>query len=151
MRLIATIFGRRRLRVGVLVVAGLALASWSEAASITWSAAQNILGDTDVSTTGTLVAAFNLGPTGVAATTVNGVLFNPFVVTGPATTATSGNFTFTTANSLTSNANTGSTQPPFSTLSASYRALLGTASGSQGGAPLTLTMSGLDPWTRLRI
>jgi hypothetical protein len=111
------------------------------AAPITWSPATNISGDTDVSTDGTLVAAFNIGAPDVPTTTVNGVTFTGLGLSGK--TFTSGNFTFSHSNpnaSFLFNDNDGSTNPPFSTLSAPYQALL---SSIAGGAPFTLTINGL--------
>lgn len=53
----------------------LCLATYCPAATIIWGPATTISGDTDVSTTGTSVAAFNLGS--AINTTVNGVSFTP--------------------------------------------------------------------------
>jgi hypothetical protein len=74
---------RTILAAGILSVAMIFAAPTTEAASITWGGAQNIAGDSDVSTSGTLVGAINIGAPGVANTTVNGVLS-----TGLALTAT---------------------------------------------------------------
>ncbi len=65
----------------------------ANAAVITWGAAQDISGDSDVITTGTLFAAVNLGPSGVLGTTINGVAFSPGEVVGGITTTTSQPFT----------------------------------------------------------
>jgi len=112
----------------------------AQAAPIVWNAATTISGDSDVSTDGTLVNAVNLGATGVAATTVNGVLFNPLVMTG--TSVSSGNFTFAIPTMFSAFNGAGAPNPPFSTLSASYKALLSTIAGDFT-TPFTLTMSGL--------
>jgi PEP-CTERM motif-containing protein len=110
------------------------------AATITWGAATTISGDADVSTTGALLGAFNIGGPGVAATTVNGVLFNPFALSGAS--ATSGNFNFSNASGFGSNNSSGSASAPFSTLSASYQALLSSIAGDFS-TPSILTISAL--------
>ena len=58
-------------------------------------------GETDVTNTGTLVGAFNIGAVGVSPTTVNGVTFAPFEVLGQGSGTTVGNFTLFTYNSGT--------------------------------------------------
>ena len=140
----------------VLVLGGVGRA---EAAFITWGLAQGITGDTDVDTKGTLVSAFNLGATGVADTTVNGVTFTGLALIG--TSVTSGNFTFdivptnlppvglVTLPFVSLNGNT-SANPPFANLSSSYQGLLSSFSGGEllNGQPnviqvFTLTMNGL--------
>lgn len=111
----------------------LAAAASAQAAPITWGVPVDITADADVSTNGTLVAAFNFnGP----ATTVNGVTFQPFAAAG------SGSFTvgdYTLANGFfVGNANTGSASPPFANVSASYQALLGSAASAISNSTLTL-------------
>ena len=118
------------------------MAATSQASVLTWGAPQNISGDTDVSTTGALVGAFNVGITGVANTTVNGVTFNGLDLTG--NNVTSGNFNLTIASSFAGNNSVGSANPPFSSLSATYQSLLGSEAGDFT-TPMTLTMSGLSP------
>jgi hypothetical protein len=127
--------------IGILAAIAINIAVPCYASSITWSAAQNISGDSNVSTAGTLVAAFNVGGPGVTSTTVNGVTFNPFAVSGAS--STSGNFTFASATSFTTSNSVGTAAPPFSSLSASYQGLLGSLAAQIFGAPFTLTMSGL--------
>jgi len=117
----------------------LALCGAAHAAPIVWNAATNISGDSDVSTDGTLVNAVNLGAAGVAATTVNGVLFNPLLMTG--TSVLSGNFTFAIPIGFSAFNGAGAPNPPFSILSAPYKALLSTIAGDFT-TPFTLTMSG---------
>jgi hypothetical protein len=138
---------RRRFGKVVLGLAALALllggTGRADAAPITWGPATTISGDTDVATTGTLVAAFNIGGPGVGATTVNGVPFAPFALsTSP---ATSGNFTFTeSTGSFGSNNGSGSSNPPFSSLNAPYQGLLfSIAGGFASSDTMTLTMAGL--------
>jgi hypothetical protein len=78
-----SLIGRSFVAVALVMLAPLPL----RAGLITWGSATTISGDSDVVTTGTLVYAYNMGPSGVAATTVNGVTFVPFAV--PATPTTS--------------------------------------------------------------
>ena len=112
-------------------------------AVITWSAPQNIAGDSDVITGGSLVGAFNVGDTGVSAATVNGVTFNPFAL-GGASSGTIGNFTLATTDIfLSDNVFHDSTAAPFTNLSAGYKTLLASATLTATPANFTLTMSGL--------
>jgi hypothetical protein len=123
--------------VSVLI---LVLPALANASSITWGSATNISGDANVSTSGALVGAFNLGGPGVGATTVNGVAFAPFVLDTNAS-YTVGNFTFT-GGGFGNNNSVGSANAPFANLSASYQTLLSSAAGGFGPA-ITLTMNGL--------
>ncbi len=104
------------------------------ASPITWGAATGIGGDSDVSTNGTLVAAFNFNGAGTA---VNAVLFQPFAVPGGAGSHTVGNYTIS-SNFFGFNPDTSSPNPPFSTLSAAYQGLLGTAAPAIANSTLTL-------------
>ncbi len=61
----------------------------AKAATINWGAAQNIVGSSDVDTTGTLFASANFGSG--TSVTVNSVTFNPFTASGTSTTV--GNIT----------------------------------------------------------
>ena len=132
-----------------LVITGLAclfVAQESvEAATITWSAAQNVSGDSDVATIGTLEYAFNFGTTSVQATTVNGVAFSAFGIATPnSTTVTVGNVTVAESPGfLTSYSNLGTGAPAFTNLSSGYQTLLG--SGGSAGIPntITVTLAGL--------
>jgi VPDSG-CTERM motif len=125
----------------------------AQGASITWSAPQDITGDSDVSTNGSLVGAFNLGngpPSSLSSPgspTVNGVTFQEFAVpNGTTTSATMGNFTMTSANNFDSrNGNAASADPPFANLSAGYQTLLASFVGQ---SPWTLTISGLTLGTQ---
>jgi hypothetical protein len=127
--------------LATVVLVGTAIAS--HAAIITWGAATNISGDSDVITAGTLLGAFSLGDTGIADTTVNGVPFEALLLTG--SSVTSGNFRlavdgpalFYASNTL------GSGSAPFTTLSPSYQALL-SSGGGRFRVPIFLTMSGLS-------
>ncbi|WP_374681201.1 hypothetical protein [Accumulibacter sp.] len=108
-----------------------------QAAPVVWGGEQQISGDADVDTNGTLVAAFNFAG---SATTVNGVAFGAFPLGAMSNTA--GNFTLAVPSGSIANANTGSASSPFASLSAAYAALLGSAA-SRADTPMTLTMAGL--------
>jgi hypothetical protein len=135
----------RLLAAAVTIALALVAAATSKAATITWGAAQNITGDTNVSTNGTLVDAFNIGPGGTPTTVVNGVNFASFAYpTASLTSFTQGNYKVEVSASFLGSANTfGSGSPPFSSLSAPYQTLLSTGGGASIGANYTLTMSGL--------
>ena len=115
----------------------------AHASSITWGSAQNITGDSNVSTDGSLVGAYNVGNTGVSSAAVNGVNFQSFAVPNNSNGGTVGNFTISSGSQLFSNNSShGSAQPPFSGLSNGYQTMLasGIASISSG---FSLTMIGL--------
>jgi hypothetical protein len=126
-----------------LSVALLATALFPHAAhafsTVTWGSAQNISGDSDVSTLGSLLYAYNAGGSGVTATTVNGVSFSPYVFPfNGSNTTTTGNVTFTESpDILTFYNNLGSVSAPFSNLSPNYQTLL--SSGGSAGSPATIT------------
>jgi hypothetical protein len=109
---------------------------------ITWGAPTNISNDTDVSTAGTLVAAFNMAGPSV---TLNGVAFAAFTFTQGSgnTTATNGNFSFSESPGFLLAPNLGSTQAPFTTLSPNYQSLLSSGISTSDNNTLTLTISGL--------
>jgi hypothetical protein len=115
--------------------------------AVTWGSAQNISGDSDVSTLGSLLYAYNAGGPGVTATTVNGVTFSPYVFPSNGNNnTTTGNVSFTESpDILLSFDNLGSVSAPFSNLSLNYQSLL--SSGGSAGAAGTLTASfvGLTP------
>lgn len=122
------------------------------AADIDWGiGTQNITGDSDVSTAGTLVNAFAFGTNSAAHTTVNGVTFAPFVFPGYYVAATSislGNYGFSlnSGGYLDVYNDLGTGSGAYSGLSSSYASLLGSgasASSPFGDGPLTLTISGL--------
>lgn len=126
------------LGTALLVALASAAASTSvHAAPVVWGSEQQISSDADVDSNGTLVAAFNFGG---SATTVNGVAFGAFAL--GATLNTVGNFTLAVPAGSIANANTGSVDTPFASLSAAYAALLGTAA-SRADVTMTLTMAGL--------
>jgi hypothetical protein len=135
-----------------IFVVGLAT-STVPAATIDWgSGAQNITGDSDVSTDGTLVDAFAFGTeTSALFTTVNGVTFAPLVFPefGNVTALSPGNYNFSlnSGGHLTSYGNLGTPGiGAYAGLSSSYASLLGSggsATSASGAGPLTLTISGL--------
>ena len=133
------------------VASGLATSITTHAAIITWGAATNITptatGElSDVSTNGSLIGAFNVGDTGVAAATLNGVNFQSFAVPNGSAGATVGNFTIATAPAGANNIGFGLGAAPFSTLSSAYQTFL--ASGLHQGFGFTLTISGLNVGTQ---
>jgi hypothetical protein len=109
------------------------------ATPITWGSAQNITGDSDVSTLGSLLYAYNAGEAGVTSTTVNGVLFSPYVFPHhPHQTTTTGSVTFTESpDYLLPFNNLGTGSGSFDSLSGSYATLL--SSGGSAGLPDTIT------------
>lgn len=131
------------LALGFFSVASGALAQ----STIDWGAgAQNITGDSDVFTGGTLVHAYNLGDPDVLDATVNGVTFQAFAfpASPSATTVTVGNYTLTEdAGFLVSYNNLGSGAAPYSGLSTGYQSLLSSAGGGSFETTLTLTITGL--------
>jgi len=103
--------------LGTLGVTGIS----AHAAVVTWGAATNISGDSDVSAAGTRVVALNFGDTGVASATVNGTTFNAFPVVGFGTNGLS------------------TVSGPFANLSASYQGLLSSGvSGLSAGFATTV-------------
>ena len=128
---------------GALLLLLASIAPLAQGAEITWSLPTDISGDTDVSTNGSVIGAFNIKTRPLPATTVNGVTFQTFVVADGSMSATMGNFTFNSATGfLVRDDNAASPDMPFSSLSADYQALLaGFVSGFS--SPFTLTISGL--------
>ena len=127
------------IRRSILAGAFLALTTiTSHAAVVTWGAAQGIIGDTDVSTNGTLVQAANFGTASTA--TVNGVTFAGFTGAGASTTV--GNFTL--SGGALANGGLGGGGGAFAALTPAYQGLLLNATGVPGAnSILTLTMSNL--------
>jgi hypothetical protein len=140
---------RTRRRFGVAIPGLTALAvllggrDRAGAAPIIWGQPTTISRDADVVTTGTLVGALNLGlPT--TNTTVNGVPFTGLSLTFA---QSSGPFSFSvTGVGFFGESSAASPNPPFSTLSPPYQALLGAGGGSMGfptAPPFLLTITGL--------
>jgi hypothetical protein len=127
-------------RVILLAAATLVFLPLSLSANpIGWSAAQDITGDSDVSTDGALVQAANITPNGMLSTTVNGVTFAPFVAASGHDI--SGHFTLD--GSLALYDGYGSINAPFSNLSSAYQTLLSTGNNGSSNSVMTLTISGL--------
>ena len=118
-------------RRALLAAATLALATTSHAAVVTWGAATNISGDSDVSTAGTLFGAFNVN--GIT-TPVNGVTFQNFLAPVGANSSTTGAFT------LSSPAFTNNIVFGMGGVSPAYANLLGSLVGA---ASATLNINGL--------
>ena len=117
----------RTVSLGMAAAAVLSIAAARPAAAqsvITFGPAQQISGDADVSTNGTLVGAYAFGHPG--SPTVNGVTFigvgGGQVADG---TGTNGNLYVSTFNQEAPLGAYGSASPPFSTLSSGYQTLLG--------------------------
>ena len=119
-------------------------ASPAHAASVVWSAPTTISGDSDVSTTGSLVSAYNFGAPGVGSATVNGVTFQEFAVDDLSlVTVGSTTLSIETPGMLLPITILGSASAPFANLSTGYQTLLGSAVGAFN-APILLTMSALS-------
>lgn len=129
----------------VAVAAGLLVSASAHAAVVTWSAPTPIVNDGDVITTGALVYAFNFSQTQLPVT-VNTVPFAQFAVPNGGNAIVGNNATATIGfqDLESSNTSYGSTAAPFSTLSASYQALVGSGVGSSTGATLTLNLFSLN-------
>jgi hypothetical protein len=132
----------------LLAAAGLAPLARAQA-TITWSGNLAISGDTDVINVGTLVAAYNLGDAGVAAATVNGVVFASYVFPndGLTSTVSFGGFSFTESfgNLIAENETSFGSATPFLSLSGDYQTLLASFGSATMPSDITLTMSGLTP------
>lgn len=130
----------------VILAASVALAVSSAAkaapAPIVWGSAQTVSGDSDVSTTGSLVYAYTFGGTAAPpSATVNGVTFSPFTIPGGIVTSTtvgSVSLSESPGNLFGSNS-FGSSSAPFSALSTDYKAILG--SGAYADLPVSITVS----------
>jgi hypothetical protein len=106
-----------------IVALGLIAAGAAQAAPISWDASSKISDDSDVSTNGDLVWAYNFGTTSAA--TVNGVTFtgvNTATTTGITTDMTSGI------------ANFGNSIGTYASLSSAYQALVGPGGYKTGTA-----------------
>lgn len=135
----------------VLSIATAAAGMPATASTITWGTAQNISSDGDVTTTGTLLYAYQFGNSLTGTTTVNGVAFQPFNVANESSTATTGNVTLSaTASSsvMYSYDVLTSGSAPFANLPGNYQNLLSsgvvsTIYDNPYGAPLDIQLGGL--------
>jgi hypothetical protein len=108
-------------------------------ANVVWQTPATITADTDISTAGTLVSAYNMGGTAV---TLNGVTFAEGTFTVPSGSLTFGSMAVGGSSYYAYNA--GSALPAFTALSANYQQLIQT-SMYQGYGTVALTLSGLTP------
>lgn len=119
------------------------------AAPIVWGAPQAISGDGDVNTTGSLVYAYNLGPSNVTSSTVNGVPFSAFAFSNTSgfasgSSATVGSVTISETPGLLVAWNTlGSGSAPYANLNAAYRVLLDSGGASGLADTMTVLLGGL--------
>ena len=143
----------RGFRIPLAIVMVLAATACLKAASITWFGPQNITGNTDVKTNGTLFQAVDFGTT--SATTVNGVTFSGFSVGSGTSSITVGNINLVGTGTQVAGRQLrqgafSSGSAPFSTLSGSYQNLVGPGIYSQNGTPagtaakITVTITGLS-------
>lgn len=104
-------------------------------AHIVWSSPTTIAGDTDVSTAGSLVYAYNVGGPLATSPTINGVNFAAFPVVDGGTSTTHGSLTVQGFNNepMSTAGGTGSGSAPFNALSGNYQAMLGDAVQKSGG------------------
>jgi hypothetical protein len=130
--------------------------SIAEAATIdiTWGSPTTIVGDSDVSTTGTRFHAVSFGATGATDRTVNTVAFTPLNASasgtaGPISSSNGSGGTITLTKDTGSNLfgfdSATSTTNPFNSLSTAYKDLL--SHYNYGGLSRTLSISGLSPNT----
>lgn len=130
---------------GVALAASLAaLAEAGPPPAITWGSATTVTGDSDVSTSGTLLYAYNVGASGVSSATVNTVTFASYAFPTLSSSVTVGSVTFTESpGDLWGSNSLGSSSAPFSNLSSGYKTLLGSAGGALIPATITATLGGL--------
>ncbi len=132
-----------RLVIAMTVTFGWAMGA--DAAPIVWGTPQTISGDSDVSTVGSLLYAYNLGPSNVASSTVNGVPFSSFAFPSASgfnsgTSVTVGSVTISEfPGDLVAWNTLGSASAPYANLSSAYRVLLDSCGSS--GEPNTITLS----------
>ncbi len=113
---------------------------------IVWGSPQTVSGDSDVSTTGSLVYAFTFGGTAApASATVNGVTFSPFRIPGGIVTSTTvGSVTISESPGTLFGSNSfGTASAPFSGLSSTYQSLLGSGAYADTPANITVSLGGL--------
>lgn len=124
-----------RLAPTVLILSGLAAMHPAAAQFVTFGAAQTIAGISDVSTTGTLVDAYDFSG---SSATVNGVLFSSMAFASGA-----GHLTVSGADSEYGYFGTGGSSTTYGSLDSSYRNLLTNGLYVNSSNPFSLTESGL--------
>jgi hypothetical protein len=146
------VFLRSPARVAALLILTAAVAAWQSAPAqaapppIVWGSPQTVSGDSDVSTTGSLVYAFTFGGTASpSSATVNGVTFSPFRIPGGiVTSATVGNVTLSESPGLLFGSNSfGTASTPFSGLSTDYKTILGSGAYADNPVSITVSLNGL--------
>jgi hypothetical protein len=119
------------------------------AAPIVWGTPQAISGDSDVDTTGSLLYAYNVGPSDVTSSTVSGVTFSAFAFLNTSgfssgTSVTVGNVTISeTPGTLVAWNTLGSGSAPYANLNAAYRLLLDSGGASGLADTMTVLLGGL--------
>jgi hypothetical protein len=142
-------FTRRIVRPLVIVAIAVVFVGLAEpvsAATIVWGTPTTIAGDGDVDTTGTLVYAYNIGPSGVQSTTINSVVFNAFAFPGQLdflNSVTVGSVNFTENPSNLQSYDFLSSGAPFSSLSTAYKAMLSSGGTALLDNTITATLGGL--------
>ena len=111
-------------------------------ATISWGNPTAIVGDLDVATNGGFVSAFHFGGGTPPDTAVNGVTFTG-VNPGFGTSVTFGGNTLAESPSTLGAYNGAGTAAPYTGLTTSYRALVGSGVGAFAAATITLTLNGL--------
>lgn len=145
------VFFPRRMRglgsILLLLCACAGIDSLAGAATITWGTPQTISGDSDVSTVGTLVYAYNFGPffgpATVVSSTVNGITFEAFPITHP-TSVTVGSVTISESPANLIGFNVLSVTGSYGALSPAYRAVLNGGAGAGFPDTVTLSLGGLS-------
>jgi hypothetical protein len=136
----------RPMMIAATVVAFFELAEPVSAATITWGTPTTVASDGDVDTTGTPVYAYNIGPSGVQSTTINGVVFNAFAFPGQLdalNTVTVGSVNFTESPANLQSYDLSSSATPFSSLSTAYKAMLSNGGTALLDNTITATLGGL--------
>ncbi|MBU6222183.1 MAG: hypothetical protein KGR24_05460 [Planctomycetes bacterium] len=144
----------RTLTIAAIAVAFVGAAEPVSAATIIWGSPTTVAGDSDVDTTGTLVYAYNIGPSGVQATTINGVVFNAFAFPGQLdflNTVTVGSVNFTENPSNLQSYDFPSSATPFASLSTAYKTMLSGGGTALLDSTITATLGGLTAGQSYRL
>jgi hypothetical protein len=137
----------RFLRLALAIALVTLSAARASAAPIVWATPQTITGDSDISTVGSLLYAYNVGQSTVAAATVNGVTFSayPFPVGASTQTVTVGSVTMTESPDFLVGYFVGTSANPYAALSSAYKGLLDEGGGAGFADAVTMTFGGLSP------